>query len=577
MAGASASWSVLHGDCLQVMATLEESSVDSIVTDPPYGLKFMGRDWDHGVPGVPFWQAALRVAKPGAFLLAFGGTRTWHRLACAIEDAGWEIRDTISFLHDGVPLTSPLLWITGQGFPKSKNFGCKCQTNVVTYHDGKKSQSQVCVPDLRQGVPPSSLLGQKDGGTVLQSPMRRSSPGAGVGDTCAQEPSRVDCGESGGFSTKDDGGPEPRLEGRGNVLPEARQLQTNQVRAVPVSVPGDGAEGRVCDGTPAADGAKRGPVSIADGSGTPQKPRPTRQSPRKPRPLSLESGTQEGRVGICPKCGGLIDFAGYGSALKPAFEPILVAMKPLDGTFAGNAERHGVAGLNVDGCRIPGNWTTWRRADGSIAEGGNMPFSDNAHARREQSSLGRWPANVVLDEEAAAMLDEQSGQRTTSKPGTVFRKTPHDTVAMAGRLAINGEQVAYGDFGGASRFFYCAKASRAEREAGLQGPALPAGGMAGRRDGSLGGAPVVRRNHHPTVKPLALMEWLCKLTATPTGGLVLDPFCGSGTTGVACLNTGRRFIGIEQDHAYCEIARARIAHAEAQRKAGAPLLSAAGK
>lgn len=329
---------IIHGDCREVMATLPECSVSAIVSDPPYGLSFMGKGWDHGVPGVEFWAEALRVVKPGGMLLAFGGTRTYHRLACAIEDAGWEIRDCLS-------------WLYGSGFPKSNNFG--------------------------------------------------------------------------------------------------REVNS---------------------------------------------------------------------------------FVGYGTALKPAWEPIILAMKPLDGTFVANAAAHGVAGLNIDGGRIEAAdgvpCFTHRREDAANTYGDGRTGSNRTG---ETSTKGRWPANVCLDEEAAAMLDEQSE--------------------------------------GASRFFYCAKASRSERNAGLDH--LPAK-WAPTMNGGIGGKPhdediaTPKHNPHPTVKPVALMRWLVRLVKMPEGTVILDPFMGSGTTGVACALEGVDFIGIEREAEYVEIAEARTAHASAK-------------
>lgn len=323
------------GDCVEIMSGMMESSVDAIVTDPPYNLTankkggtgiaslnlnhpggrsrittgFMGKPWDGD--GVSFnrniWAQVLRIAKPGAHLVAFGGTRTFHRLACAIEDAGFEIRDCLS-------------WIYGTGFPKSLNFS-------------------------------------------------------------------------------------------------------------------------------------------------------------------------EGR----------------GTALKPAWEPIILARKPLDGTVKANAEKHGTGGLNINACRVDLVGVEEHRTPGAGAvESGfyrEGNYSKNPYQAERMAAgknprynpTGRWPANLVIDEEAAAMLDKQ--------------------------------------IGGASRFFYCAKASRKERGEG---------------------------NNHPTVKPVALIRWLVRLV-TPPNGLVLDPFVGSGTTGIACLAEGKRFVGIEKQPEYVEIAKRRIA------------------
>ena len=409
-----------NGDCLDVMRAMDANSVDTVVCDPPYGLSFMGKNWDHGVPGVAFWQAALQVAKPGAMLLAFGGTRTHHRLMVAIEDAGWEIRDVI-------------MWVYGSGFPKS--------------HDISKGI------DKAAGAEREVIGGYMHGGS-------RSS---GI---------------------------------KGNDMGQQWHSFT----------------------APATDAAQQ--------------------------------------------------WHGWGTALKPAWEPIIVAMKPLDGTFAQNAIKHGVAGLNIDGARIA---TEDDRAPNGIYGNGN---GTNLTASASNPS-GRWPANLILDEEAAGMLDEASGNvgggfgvRGVGTPNTYgngkglyYRKNGE---------AVTGQTVGFGDSGGASRFFYCAKASRREREAGLEGmeerEVHRYGGGIGRDDTPTSdpNRPAFNRNHHPTVKPLALMRYLVRLTATPTGGVVLDPFMGSGTTGIAALQEGRKFIGIELDPGYFAIAKKRIEDAAAQ-------------
>ena len=354
-----------HGDCLDVMRSMEAGSVDAVVTDPPYGLSFMGKGWDHGIPGAPFWTEASRVAKPGAHLLAFGGTRTFHRLACAIEDAGWEIRDCLS-------------WLYGSGFPKSHN----------------------------------------------------------------------------------------------------------------------GAWG--------------------------------------------------------------------GTALKPAWEPVILARKPLIGTVAANHAAHGTVALNIDGCRIAHN-EECRMMAPSQANIDN-PSEKCRQAGRREAVLelkpeGRWPANVLLDEDAAAALDEQSGVSTSNDPGTTHVNDPY--------FGLKGERrnAGYdGDFGGASRFFYTAKASRSEREAGLTGAKSLDGGVWGGAEDDLTEGKkrtVARANTHPTVKPVDLMRWLVRLV-TPMGSTVLDPFLGSGTTLVAAIQEGCKAIGIEREAPYVEIAKGRVRHEAAQ-------------
>ncbi len=363
----------LQGDCRKMLGKLEENSIDSVVTDPPYALVgvsrggssqpgdlttpygrsgpskkrgFMGKEWDSELPPVETWQEVLRVLKPGGHLLTFGGTRTHHRLWCAVEDAGFEIRDT-------------LMWLYGTGFPKSLNV-----SKAIDKAAGAK---------------------------------------------------------------------------------------------------------------PATDAARQ--------------------------------------------------WEGWGTALKPAWEPILLARKPLIGTVATNVQAHGTGALNVDGCRISspeilcgGGGKLW-----SHYRDGN---EDKAHPQ-VNAGKGRWPANLVLDEEAAAMLDVQSGEHPSCNSPSQAK--PHSKYRPGqGKYQPQGP-IYPGDSGGASRFFYCAKASRKERGEG---------------------------NNHPTVKPLALMRWLVRLI-TPPGGKVLDPFIGSGTTALAAKEEGFSCVGIDISEEYLEIARQR--------------------
>jgi site-specific DNA-methyltransferase (adenine-specific) len=445
---------VILGDSLEVLKEIPDNSIDTIICDPPYGLEFMGKEWDTfkeyirpdlrdryetqirnvsgfsetGYKDIPkhlrpsfsgkvssYWadkgireiydlweiggrnafqvftynwaKEVLRVAKPGAMLLAFGGTRTWHRLACGLEDAGWEIRDT-------------LMWVYGSGFPKSLNIG-----KAVDKLQGNE---------------------------------------------------RYELGERGGAIQK---------------------------------------------GSPNWQGIDR---TGGKGSGYKEK-------------FIETKGTSE--------------WEGYGTALKPSYEPIILAMKPLDGTFAENALKWGVAGLNIDEARIEINKTkeTDKRCitginnvsrgkhNGGIAiapDGNNYPMYKE----------GRFPANLLLDEVSAEMLDQSDN---------------------------------------ASRFFYVAKASRSERDAGLDGfePKITQG-MRANAGPALVGDDRVRttlRNFHPTVKPIKLMDYLVKLTKMPSPDQVyLDPFLGSGTTAIAVVLNGRHFIGIEKEPEYVEIAKARI-------------------
>ena len=424
-----------HGDCLAVMASMPEASVDAVVTDPPYGLAFMGREWDHGVPGRAFWEAALRVAKPGAHLVAFGGTRTFHRLTCGIEDAGWEIRDCLS-------------WLYGSGFPKSLNV---------------------------QQAMNKAARGRPQGGADPDSPNHGKFKGG-----CSEENAA-----GRGFGA-----------GAGQFMAEAGS----------------------------ARGEDDGPWS------------------------------------------------GWGTALKPAWEPCILARKPLDGTVAGNVGKHGTGALNIGGCRI-GYESDADKASatpqGRVTSKPSAAIPAEPDAGRDlgrveferPEQLGRWPANVVLDEEAGALLDQQAGECGGS--GMASGPTLRDGNTSVARGVFNGlpegeEPPFYGDSGGPSRFFYTAKASRSEREEGLENLAPER-----RSDGR--GKDIenprlrtsARKNDHPTVKPVDLMRWLVRLV-TPPRGVVLDPFMGSGTTLVAARREFFSCIGIDREERYCRIAKGRL-------------------
>jgi hypothetical protein len=421
-------------DCVEALRAMPAESVDSIVTDPPYELGFMGKRWDaSGIAySVDLWREALRVLKPGGHLLAFGGTRTYHRMACAIEDAGFEVRDS---LH----------WMYGQGFPKS--------LDVSKAIDGAAGYVRGAAPDLRNG--PNTVRGTK-------------------GDKF-----------SGGYEN--------------TAPPDA------------------------------------GPVSTEAAA-----------------------------------------WAGWGTALKPAHEPIVMARKPLVGTVAANVAAYGTGAINVDGCRVYADWSH----EGSVRIGhSHKPAASNGvtgwsvdHMHADAHPSGRWPPNLLLSDEAAEELDGQSGDlpgRGNKGPSTVAaRVNPNVWGDQTERDC--GARYNRGDSGGASRFFpvfkYVAKPDRSERDAGLDDlPARSGGDATDREDGSAGlsspragaGRSGGARNIHPTVKPVALMEWLVRLV-TPPGGVVLDPFLGSGTTGCAAVRLGFDFIGIEREAEYVEIAERRI-------------------
>lgn len=371
-----------QGDCVDVMRDWSECSVDALCSDPPYGLGFMNKKWDTlgngDLWGQIEWhrrwaEQAYRVLKPGAHLLAFSSSRTYHYLAFGVELAGFEIRDSVD-------------WIYGTGFPKSMNVG-----------------------------------------------------------------------------------------------------------------------------------------------------------------------------------------AGFGTALKPGKEPIVLARKPLDGTILQTVAKWGTGAINIDACRLG------RDESESITErvgsrSAGVTTLSLTPGQRGGDAKGRWPANVVFDGAAASELDQQTG--TLKHGGTIpfdgagaaAARVQH--VAYNGHSAPRGEWQPYDDAGGASRFFYCAKPSKAERDRGCEHlPLKTAGDVTDRKEGSDGlkspragaGRTNGSRNHHPTLKPISLMRYLCRLI-TPPRGVVLDPFMGSGTTGVAALEEGFRFVGIERELEYLPIAVSRISH-----------------
>jgi site-specific DNA-methyltransferase (adenine-specific) len=487
-----------------VLPKLQPDSFEVVVTDPPYGLGFMGKNWDAPratARGFQEWNErwgceALRVLKPGGYLLAFGGTRTYHRLTCGLEDAGFEIRDCV-------------LWLYGTGFPKSLDVG-------------------KAIDKAARGVP--------HGGAAP------TSANHGRFKTRATEGRRGAADRGQGFGA----GP-----GQFMVQPDEREL--------------------------------------------------------------VDEAAQ---------------WNGWGTGLKPAHEPIVVARKPLAGTVVANVLTHGTGAINVDGCRIAFASTSdeveskgknQHAASGSDARA-NLIDGEDRRARSDHGGPGRWPANVVLShtedcrmvgtrevasdghfpvergpsgygsaiaDSAGGGLTGQSGlaerhlrgelvgvwecapgcpvrlldQHSGDRPGCT---SPSDarpqSIYRPDQVAYQRQGPIYGDRGGASRFFYCAKASRAERNAGLGGSDEP---LLTRRSTprKAEDADWLLRNgnFHPTVKPIELMRYLVRLV-TPPGGTVLDPFAGSGTTGAAAVMEGARFLGIEREAEYVAIARARIRH-----------------
>jgi site-specific DNA-methyltransferase (adenine-specific) len=408
-------YNILHGDCRELMATLDENSVDAIVTDPPYELGFMGKSWD--ASGVAFdvntWKEALRVLKPGGHLIAFSGSRTYHRMAVAIEDAGFEIRDQI-------------MWVYGSGFPKSHN--------------------------ISKGI-------DKAAGAVREV----------VGETRKGAQSE----STGGYGAWGDG-----------ITPTA-------------------------PATPAAQ-----------------------------------------------------QWDGWGTALKPAHEPMVLARKPVIGTVANNVLIHGTGGLNIDGSRVGTEGGT--KASETFADSESITaYGNGLNGNKKPLALnaGRWPANFIHDgsDEVVALFPNS---KSTGGTGEASKNFKSDGRTIGASCAATG---GFGDSGSAARFFYCAKASKKDRNEGLDGlPVQRRAGLMGSDNDNDNLDPVSERfrtlpsaNHHPTVKPTTLMQYLVRLV-TPPNGTVLDPFLGSGSTGKACAYEGFDFIGMELTAEYIPIATARI-------------------
>ena len=413
---------LILGDCLEKLKELPDNSVDTIITDPPYGLKFMGKKWDYDVPSVDIWKECLRVLKPGGHLLSFAGTRTQHKMAVNIEDAGFEIRDTI-------------MWLYGSGFPKSMN--------------------------ISKALEAKEKYGKTN--TVAKKQVEQSGNGK-----------------------------------------EYKIKQTN-----------NGAMGEIVETT------------------------------RKVYIPSTELAKQ---------------WQGWGTALKPAYEPIIVARKPFKGSLVDNVLTYGVGGINIDECRVP--------LENGETIATNVGFLDNLQSDgwvtkkciTEKISQGRFPANVIHDGS-----DEVVGLFPQTKSGKAIRHNSGGNTFGGDNEKPPMEDLGYDDSGSASRFFYCAKASKKERNIGCEGLEEKPKVFNGQSDKPSEDMKDVEKrfttlpvaNFHPTVKPLALMEYLVKLVSRE-GQVVLDPFMGSGTTGMACVNTGRDFIGIEIDEDYFKIAQARI-------------------
>ena len=631
----------LHlGDCLEILSAMPEMSVDAIVTDPPYGLSFMGKKWDYDVPDEVVWRECLRVLKPGGHLLCFAGTRTQHRMAVRIEDAGFEIRDMIA-------------WVYGSGFPKSADVSKhldaherKTWLNVCKALD-KTDQCAILETWKRfsKTVSNAGLLFTKSetatgtntpkngsalASVVLQANHENRDALAVIAELRLSEaphitevslPSVLSFAENIIMESSDHAITAERLQERlgvtileqnGIALGVVRDWQnaniTDNLKAVEALKIwlGDKLSSKRAD-TVALCAALTGDLKhiILSQSETFRSFDMTRQTDcasainvtimestaaslisfmvntLRSKAIDKAAGAEREVVGSggtsgCARqsmAGG--DFVGawditapatpeaqqwdgWGTALKPAMEPITVARKPLIGTVAENVLRYGTGAINVDGCRVGEFCNT--------TLSGMQRWNDYRHGHEKylteqivKIANGRFPANFIHDgsEEVVGLFPE-------SKDGVAVNRNKDGSPYQGNAYGIYRKRASadmcYGGSGSAARFFYCAKASKADRDEGCEGmearfaPTM-GNGIGGKEHDPETGTP--KRNHHPTVKPTDLMRYLCRLI-TPPGGIVLDPFMGSGSTGKAAVLEGFNFIGIERELEYIEIAKARI-------------------
>lgn len=512
-------WGVECGDMRSVLATLPENSMDSCPCDPPYELGFMGKKWDS--TGIAFnpeaWAAVYRVLKPGAYLAAFGGTRTWHRIAVAIEDAGFEIRDSLA-------------WLYGQGFPKSLNISKQLDK------ERRDDVRHVC--------------------RFLRSAMDEK------GVTSAKLAEHFGC-----HSRLIDHWAARDTDSQPSLPTPEQWRALKQLLALPPEMDAEVARLNARKGEP-GDAYKEAEV-VGEHEGE----TPGLVGVRFSKEDSFIRGPNSALARL---------WEGWGTALKPSFEPIVLARKPLDGTAANNVAKWGTGGLNIDGCRVPHSspadlakhqaMVDGLRKRGAL--GNSWKNSSPLENCSDANASGRWPPNVCVDYLVANDLDlvfgtHKAGKSVTrnGKGGKIFNGKGNNGAARP--------DSGYSDIGGVSRYFYCPKANGEERDAGLEAwPVLTGGQMTDREEGAPGatnprsgaGRGGDRRNPHPTVKPLELMRWLCRLI-TPPGGWVLDPFAGSGTTGCAAVLEGFNFAGVELDPTHHKLCVDRIAHWAGMREA----------
>lgn len=430
-------YKLYNGNMLDLLEVIDKETIDAVLTDPPYELNFMGKGWDNS--GIAFqpdtWKKCYEVLKPGGYLLAFGGSRTFHRIACAIEDAGFEIRDTI-------------MWLYGSGFPKSMALDKSLEAKLTTGSGNKKDF-------------------YKCNGTLEES--------KGKGYTSMKQT---------------------------NVEQEFRDKNYKS-------------KGQ----------------------------------------LQLDATTELGQK-----------YKGWGTALKPSFEPIIVARKPFKGSLVDNVIEYGVGGINIDECRV-GNEERQNPQAGFIRRGRtDEEVFMGTDKNRPEGTLtvnGRFPANTILTYDETDFDEVCGGFPNTKDYGGETKTTPKNDIRFNASKEVRITR--YKESGSASRYFYCAKASKKDRDEGLDtfNQEKVNDGRNTPIDNPFQRGETPRRNVHPCVKPTTLMQYLVRLVS-PNGATILDPFNGSGSTGKAVMyenkerNKNYKYIGIELTEEYLPIAKARI-------------------
>jgi site-specific DNA-methyltransferase (adenine-specific) len=776
--------SVVCGDNLTVMKTFEDNSIDAIVTDPPYALTttarwkdtskfaenqsdvgkrfskgFMGKEWDGELPGIKTWEECLRVAKPGAHLAAFGGTRTFHRLAVTIEDAGWEVRDCINYMHDGneqkLAFIESLNEEQYQAYmdifhPNDTLFwtyGCLSEDTEILTHNGWEryhitttfinDHSQILIYDIQKDIfkweTPKRwsvyniqqdtcyrirsdytdqlisrnhrCLVEREGKLTFVEAEQLSDMenvptlSNDIFKLCDTKPKIL-------FTTMQwllsrsgiqivgkiwkficrplekkgiyiVGIKKSGVERWSNIFQNTRQLCWSKICEMPTRIYSNGSERWLCNGTQTNFSTVDGEMFIESRGGASYRSRPYQQCDIKSDVIHKQPRTQttrryritqakitkeqyngviycptvstgafvarrNGKIFItgnsgfpkstdvskaldrkmnieredkfeglgrnigpsgnkkCEVCGKWLVsgtpcqcprpqdepisdiaklFKGHGSALKPAWEPIILCRKPLDDTIANNVIKWGCGSLNIDACRVPttaeehqklndGRQSNRTIRAGEVAKGYGM--KPEGLKATTQSVLGRFPANLILEDSAEVIGMFPNTKSGFMEKGTRRMNSESPNVNCYGKYKPDFvENSTYGDSGSAARFFYSSKVSRNERNAGLDDlPYKTAGEVTGgRKEGSAGldspragaGRTCGSKNTHPCLKPIKLMDFLIRLVSPP-GGIVLDPFAGSGSTCIAAMQEGFKYIGIEKEAEYVEIANKRIAY-----------------